>query len=72
MQIVKLNDVNFKIPGGYAICKGYALKSDKGYVAFNHDNGMPYAPKGGKKALQSILDAGGFVSFDGMSFVNPM
>lgn len=30
---------------------------------------VPYIPCGGKRALQSILDAGGFCSFDGMEYV---
>lgn len=72
MEIIKLNEVKFLIKGGYAFCRGYALKSAEGFIAFDCDNGIPYMPKGGKKALQSILDVGGFTSFDGMCFVNPM
>ena len=46
----------------------------KGYIAFTADRDKlgvltPYSPKGGKKALQSILDAGGFLNFDGMEYV---
>ena len=32
----------------------------------------PYIPCGGKRALQSILDAGGFCSFDGMEYVQEL
>ena len=31
-----------------------------------------YIPCGGKRALQSILDAGGFCSFDGMEYVQEL
>ena len=33
---------------------------------------IPYIPGGGKRALQSILDAGGFTSFEGMEYVNEL
>lgn len=33
---------------------------------------VPYIPCGGKRALQSILDAGGFCSFDGMEYVQEL
>lgn len=42
-----------------------------GYVAFKNDNGLPYVPNGGAKTLQSVLDSGGFLNFDGMTFVKP-
>ena len=54
---------------------GSLYEEGKGYVAFSGDRDkfgilIPYIPVGGKRALQSILDAGGFVSFDGMEYVN--
>ena len=44
----------------------------KGYVGFEDGKGMPYIPGGGKNALQSILDQGGFLNYKGMVFVNPV
>ena len=75
MQIVRLKDKEF---GGKRIWRsvtGYALYEEgKGYIAFSFDRDrygilVPYMPRGGKKALQSILDAGGFISFEGMEYV---
>jgi hypothetical protein len=43
-----------------------------GYYAFKNQNNMPYAPAGGKSALQSILSAGGFLSLNTMTFVKPI
>jgi hypothetical protein len=61
------------VPDGYIVCSGYALQDPKkGFIAFESDGGMPYIPKGGKKALKSILDAGGFVNFDGMRYIQPI
>ena len=48
--------------------RGIAFSSDRdefGILA-------PYIPCGGKRALQSILDAGGFCSFDGMEYVQEL
>jgi hypothetical protein len=74
LKIIKLNRRPFKVPGGYVLCTGYALleNANDSYIAFKHDDGLPYIPCGGKKALQSILDAGGFVGFDNMTYVVPM
>lgn len=76
MIIKRLKEAAF---GNEKICRvvtGWALYEEgKGYVAFSGDRDkfgilIPYIPVGGKRALQSILDAGGFVSFDGMEYVN--
>ena len=32
----------------------------------------PYIPCGGKRALQAILNAGGFTSFEGMEYVKEL
>lgn len=53
------------------------IKGAKGYIAFSSDRDefgilAPYIPCGGKRALQSILDAGGFCSFDGMEYVQEL
>ncbi|WP_135552082.1 3-isopropylmalate dehydratase [Paenibacillus cymbidii] len=67
MKIVKLDGSKlFQVPGGYIKPKGWTFQNaDGSYVGFKGDKG-PYIPVGGRKALQSILDAGGFTSFDGM------
>lgn len=59
-------------------CSRNALYEEgKGYIAFSSDRDefgilAPYIPCGGKRALQSILDAGGFCSFDGMEYVQEL
>ena len=50
--------------GYYKVSQGFALYSPfLGYMAFKDSPFVPYAPAGGRKALQSILDAGGMVDF---------
>lgn len=56
---------------------GYAFYEEgKGWLAFSHDRDrfgilIPYIPCGGRRALQAILDAGGFTTMDGMEYVTP-
>lgn len=78
MIIKRLKNVKF---GNSKICclvTGWALYEEgKGYVAFSSARDKygiltPYIPVGGKKALQAILDAGGFLSFDGMEYVTSL
>lgn len=38
-----------------------------GYLGFTNDKAI-YTPIGGKKALEDIMNAGGFLSFEGMTF----
>jgi hypothetical protein len=66
LEIVNLEGKKFPAPGGYYETKGFALRHPElGYFAFKCDSPVvPYSPLGGKKALQLILDAGGFTSFD--------
>ena len=68
MKIVKLNGQRFadKIGKGYYIVTGYALQDYQGFVSF--DGIVPYHPT--RKALQSILDDGGFTVVPG--YVQPM
>ena len=47
-------------------------KDKQAYYGFKKDNNMPYVPVGGKQALMSILNDGGFLSLDGMVFVTPV
>ena len=78
MQIIKLKDARFGSNRIYTVVSGYAFfEEGKGYIAFSSDRDKygiltPYIPLGGRKALQSILDAGGFSSFEGMEYVNEL
>ena len=54
-----------------------AEEERKDAIAFSCDRDkygilVPYIPCGGKRALQSILDAGGFCSFEGMEYVQEL
>ena len=76
MIIKRLKEAAFGNEKIWKVVTGWALYEEgKGYVAFSGDRDkfgilIPYIPVGGKRALQSILDAGGFVSFEGMEYVN--
>lgn len=76
MKIAKLNNAKFGNKSMYTKLNGFVLyKEGKGYIAFSHERDrygilIPYMPRGGRKALQSILDQGGFINFDGMEYVN--
>ena len=63
LQIVKMSNQKFAVPGGYMMLKGYALYHPVfGFFGFKGDN-KPYTPAGGKKTLQSILNEGGLLDF---------
>ena len=77
-EIKKVNGLTFGTKNIWCEPTGFApYVPGKGFLAFQHDNEnrrgvrLPYLPKGGKKALQAILDAGGFLSLEGMEFVQP-
>lgn len=81
MRIKRLKSAKFgtdRIARVARVVTGYALYEEgKGYIAFSSDRDefgilAPYIPCGGKSALQSILDAGGFCSFDGMEYVQEL
>lgn len=78
MEIKRLKDVKFGSKKIARVVTGYALYEEgKGYIAFSSDRDefgilVPYIPCGGRKALQSILDAGGFITFEGMEYVQEM
>lgn len=63
LQIVNLRGKKFKDETGYyQYSKGYAFYAPElGYMAFSDSPLFPYSPS--KKALQSILNAGGMVNF---------
>lgn len=48
------------------------LHPSRGFVVMPDDDGTPYTPMGGAEALREILQAGGFLSFDGFRFVWPI
>ena len=61
MVIKNLRNYKFKDEIGIYSTTGFALYEDgKGFISL--DGKTPYSPAGGKKALQSILNAGGFLS----------
>lgn len=72
LQIVRLDQYEFDTPKGRATVRGWGfLIPGMGFVKFKHDaDAVPYAPCGGKSALQSIIDDGGFVSYDDIEFVD--
>lgn len=78
MRIVRLREARFGNEEIARVVSGYALYEEgKGYYAYSHDCDeygivIPYMPCGGRKALQSIINGGGFVSMDGMEFVEPI
>ena len=49
----------------------------KGYIAYSCDRDkfgflIPYSPLGGRKTLEEILNAGGFLNMNGIEYVNPI
>lgn len=78
MQIKRLKGAKFGNKLIARVVTGWALYEEgKGYIAFSCDRDkygilIPYTPVGGKKALQAILNAGGFCSFDGMEYVKEL
>lgn len=75
MMIKRIKDGKFGSKKLYTVVSGWAFYEEgKGYVAFSQARDrygilIPYMPCGGKKALQSILDAGGFTSQEGIEYV---
>ncbi|GAC44046.1 hypothetical protein [Paenibacillus popilliae] len=73
LEIVKMEDCHFRTLSmlGYYKVSGYAFRHPElGYVSY--DGEIPFIPRGGKRTLQSILDDGGFISYDGMHWVREM
>ena len=74
LKIVKLTgNARFlsKDKKGYYIPSGYCfLHPEKGYFAFSGDE-TPYIPVGGRKALKSIMQDGGFIDFDTAVWLKP-
>ncbi len=75
LQIVRLDGLQFKAPLGVAIAHGWGLYIEgMGYLKFKHDNAsfVPYAPIGGRKALERIINGGGLLNYNGIEFINPV
>lgn len=71
LKIVKLGSQKFQTEGGYYKPEGHAIyHPELGYFSFDTD--YPYIPAGGRKALKSILDAGGFLNFDECRWLQPI
>lgn len=71
LKVVKLNGQRFATTNGYYQPKGYALKHPTlGYFSFDTDH--PYSPRGGKKALEEILNNGGMLNFDNCKWLKEM
>lgn len=60
LQIVRLDDFKFDTPNGRATVRGWGfLIPGMGFVKFKHDDdAIPYAPCGGRKALESLTGRG--------------
>lgn len=70
MEIKNLKNFKFEDTFGVYSTTGYALyEKGKGFVSLNGGK-SPYTPIGGKSALQSILDAGGFIGE--VSYIKPI
>lgn len=73
LVIVKIDhDYKFREEFDIVSTSGYCFYIEgKGYLAFN-DDAIPYNPRGGINALQSILNDGGFLHYDDIKFINPI
>jgi hypothetical protein len=78
MQIKRLKNAKFGTEKIARVVSGWAFyENGKGWVAFSNDRDeygilVPYIPCGGRRALQAILDAGGFAGFVGMEYVQEL
>lgn len=79
IKISRIKHAKFSNSIGYVLVSGYVLEHPKlGYLSFDSDAlnvegeklQLPYQPLGGKKALQSIIDGGGMVHYNGISWIS--
>lgn len=71
LQVVSLKGLVFKTHKGLCrITSGYGLFiPGKGFIKFRHDSlAVPYSPK--RKVLTEIVEAGGFLEYETLQFVN--
>lgn len=72
LEVVRLDGVQFNTPNGVAKIYGYGFYvAGKGYLQFNTDV-IPYTPCGGKEVLENIVQAGGFLNYNNIIFVQPI
>lgn len=79
LELKRLKNARFGFPHMWKVVTGWALYDEErgGFVAFSVHRDkygilVPYCPRGGKKALQSIITSGGFVNYNGIEFVKPL
>lgn len=80
LQIVNIKGKKFKADpkvvqnGYYYYSKNiYAFYvAGLGYLAFQDDPYTPYCPCGGRKALQSIIDAGGMLEYSTITWIQEL
>lgn len=80
LEIVKLKGIKFGNSLAYVVPTGFALRhKELGFLSFIVDNvnakygvKVPYIPTGGKKALASILEAGGLTDYEGVEWIQPI
>lgn len=76
LEVKKIDGLKFGNRLGYYMPTGFAFyHKELGFLSFKSDNkrrnnvSIPYLPQGGEKALQSILDSGGLVDYDGIEWI---
>lgn len=70
-----MRDFGFIVDSGEIVTnpgRAALLHPSRGFVCMPDDGGTPYTPAGGADALAEILQAGGFLNFDGFRFVWPI
>lgn len=76
LQVKSVKGLKFRI-SDKIVCelhKGYGFYIEgKGFVRFDNDKlPIPYTPAGGRKTVKEVIEQGGFLTYNGMSFVNPI
>lgn len=78
LEVKSVKGLKFGNKKVYCMTKGYGLyHKDLGFLAFKADNEgypapKPYTPLGGKEALESILECGGFDNYDEIEWMHPI
>ena len=68
LRIKRIKDVKFYTADGYYLITDWVLIHDTlGYIS--DDGVVPYLPQGGKRALKSIIEGGGYLNTDGLHFI---
>lgn len=80
LEIKSVKGLKFGNEKAYCKPTGFALyHKNLGFLSFKESNKgnpyqvpRPYNPLGGKKALKSILDYGGFTDYDDVEWIQPI